>query len=97
MAATPAATNRLLDLRRCDLAHIVQPAYIDGMQTALTYALYITIAVLFVVLAVGIANLLRTDEKAKSRSNKLMRLRVAVQFVAILILVGLGALAGAFR
>jgi hypothetical protein len=67
------------------------------MQPVLTYALYAAIAALFVVLAVGIANLLRTDEKARSRSNKLMRLRVAIQFVAILILVGLGALAGAFR
>lgn len=67
------------------------------MQTFLTYALYVSIAALFVVLAVGIANLLRTDVNARSRSNKLMRLRVAVQFVAILLLVGLGALAGAFR
>ena len=67
------------------------------MQTFLTYALYVSIAALFVVLAVGIANLLRTDANSRSRSNKLMRLRVAVQFVAILLLVGLGALAGAFR
>jgi cytochrome c biogenesis protein CcdA len=67
------------------------------MQPVLMYALYAVIGVLFVVLAVGVANLLRTDENARSRSNKLMRLRVAVQFVAIVLLVVLGALAGAFR
>jgi hypothetical protein len=32
-----------------------------------------------------------------SRSNKLMRLRVLVQFIAIILLVILGAVAGAFR
>jgi hypothetical protein len=32
-----------------------------------------------------------------SRSNKLMRLRVLVQFIAIIILVLLGVVAGAFR
>ena len=62
-----------------------------------TYALYGVIALLFVILAVGVANLVRTDANARSRSNKLMRLRVAVQFVAILLLVALGALSGAFR
>jgi hypothetical protein len=50
-----------------------------------------------VVLAFGIVNLVRTDGQARSRSNKLMRLRVLVQFIAIILLVALGAVAGAFR
>lgn len=67
------------------------------MQTWLVYALYAAIAAVFVVLALGVFNLVRTDDKARSRSNKLMRLRVLVQFIAVIILVGIGALAGAFR
>lgn len=67
------------------------------MQNGLIFALYATIAAVFVVLALGVFNLVRTDAKAKSRSNKLMRLRVLIQFVAVIILVAIGALAGAFR
>jgi len=67
------------------------------MQLWLTYALYAVIALVFVVLAVGVANLVRTDDQARSRSNKLMRLRVLVQFIAILILCALGWVSGAFR
>lgn len=63
----------------------------------LTYALYATIGVVFLVLAAGVINLLRTDAQARSRSNKLMRIRVAVQFVAVIILVIIGWTAGAFR
>ncbi|MDZ4760136.1 MAG: HIG1 domain-containing protein [Alphaproteobacteria bacterium] len=66
------------------------------MQIWLTYALYGVIAILFAVLAVGVTNLVRTDANARSRSNKLMRLRVAVQFAAVLIIVAIGFLAGAF-
>jgi hypothetical protein len=39
----------------------------------------------------------RTDGQAPSRSNKLMRMRVLIQFIAILLLVALGAASGAFR
>ena len=49
------------------------------------------------LLAFGVVNLIRTDGQARSRSNKLMRMRVLIQFVAILLLVALGAVAGAFR
>ena len=66
------------------------------MISGLTIALYVVIGILFVVLAVGIANLVRTDANARSRSNKLMRLRVAVQFVAVLIIVVIGWVSGAF-
>jgi formate hydrogenlyase subunit 3/multisubunit Na+/H+ antiporter MnhD subunit len=67
------------------------------MEVILAYGVYIAIGAVFLVLAFGVVNLLRTDANAASRSNKLMRLRVLIQFIAILLLVGLGAAAGAFR
>jgi hypothetical protein len=38
------------------------------------------------VLVAGIANLAITGDKARSRSNQLMRLRVLVQFIAVILL-----------
>lgn len=67
------------------------------MEAFLVYGVYIAIGAVFVVLAFGVVNLVRTDSQARSRSNKLMRLRVLVQFIAIILLVALGAAAGAFR
>lgn len=67
------------------------------MELWLSYGVYAAIGAVFIVLAFGIVNLVRTDDKARSRSNKLMRLRVLVQFIAIILLVILGAVAGAFR
>lgn len=67
------------------------------MQSVLIYSLYAVIAALAAVLAIGVLNLLKTDSKARSRSNHLMRLRVAVQFAAVLIIVAIGWAAGAFR
>ncbi|MBI1360696.1 MAG: twin transmembrane helix small protein [Alphaproteobacteria bacterium] len=64
------------------------------MQLWLTYALYAVIGVVFVVLAFGVFNLVRTDSQARSRSNKLMRLRVVVQFIAVILIVALGLVAG---
>jgi cytochrome bd-type quinol oxidase subunit 1 len=66
------------------------------MQNYLSIALYVVIGILFLVLAAGVINLVRTDSKARSRSNHLMRLRVAVQFVAVLIIVLIGWVSGAF-
>jgi len=66
------------------------------MEVFLAYGVYIAIGAVFIVLAFGVVNLLRTDANAASRSNKLMRLRVLIQFIAILLLVALGAAAGAF-
>jgi Hypoxia induced protein conserved region len=66
-------------------------------QTWLSYALYAAIGAVFLVLAFGVVNLVRTDDKARSRSNKLMRLRVLVQFIAIIIIVIIGWVAGAFK
>jgi type IV secretory pathway VirB2 component (pilin) len=70
--------------------------YLSRMQNWLPLALYVVIGILFLVLAAGVVNLVRTDDKARSRSNQLMRLRVAVQFVAVLIIVAIGFAAGAF-
>lgn len=67
------------------------------MTNLLTIGFYIVLAILVVVLVLGIANMARTDEKQASRSNKLMRLRVLVQAIAILMLVALGFFAGAFN
>ena len=67
------------------------------MEVFLAYGVYIAIGAVFIVLAFGVVNLLRTDANAASRSNKLMRLRVLIQFIAILLLLALGAAAGAFR
>lgn len=68
--------------------------YVRVMQLWLTYALYAVIGVVFVVLAFGVFNLVRTDSQARSRSNKLMRLRVVVQFIAVILIVALGLVAG---
>lgn len=67
------------------------------MQEWLSYALYAAIGAVFIVLALGVFNLVRTDAQARSRSNKLMRLRVLVQFIAIIILCLLGWVSGAFH
>lgn len=67
------------------------------MEMFLLYGVYIAIGAVFVVLAFGVVNLVRTDGQAPSRSNRLMRLRVLIQFIAVLLLVALGAVSGAFR
>ena len=43
-------------------------------------------ALVLVVLIVGIINLAFKGDKARSRSNQLMRLRVITQFIAIILL-----------
>ncbi len=67
------------------------------MQQTLTIALYCAMALLLIILAMGIINLVRSDPEQASRSNKLMRLRVLVQFVAIIILVAVGFVSGAIN
>ena len=54
---------------------------------------FIVLGAVFLVLTFGVVNLVRTDAQARSRSNKLMRLRVLVQFIAIIVLVILGFVA----
>ena len=66
------------------------------MSSWLTPTIFFTaLGAVFVVLTLGVVNLVRTDAQARSRSNKLMRLRVVVQFVAIIVLVILGLVVGA--
>lgn len=67
------------------------------MQNILGIGLYVVMGGLVVVLALGIINLVRQDENQPSRSNKLMRLRVIFQAVAILLLVIIGIAAGAVK
>ena len=67
------------------------------MENALTIAFYVALAGVFVILVIGLANLVRQDSGQASRSNQLMRLRVVVQFVAILLLIALGIVTGAIN
>lgn len=46
----------------------------------------IGLAVVLIVLIFGIVNLGITSDKARSRSNKLMRLRVIAQFIVVILL-----------
>lgn len=67
------------------------------MASVLTIVFYLALAAVLVVLALGLVNLARTDEGRVSRSNHLMRLRVLFQFIAVMTLVGIGWLSGAFE
>lgn len=67
------------------------------MENVLTIAFYIALAGVFVILAMGLINLVRKDAGQASRSNKLMRMRVAVQAIAIGLLVLLGFASGAIN
>jgi predicted membrane protein len=51
------------------------------------YLIYAALAAVAVVLAMGIYSLFRGGDFGRSYSNKLMRLRVLTQFVAIVVLV----------
>lgn len=59
------------------------------MVEFLNILLYVAMAAVVGVLIFGIVNLYKSDEKSRSRSNKLMRLRVVLQFSAIVIIVAL--------
>jgi hypothetical protein len=52
----------------------------------LNIAIFVAMAAVLTVLVTGIANLAITGDKARSRSNQLMRLRVLVQFIAVILL-----------
>ena len=56
-------------------------------MTVLDVLIILAIAAVAVTLAFGIRSLYQTGPEARSRSNKLMRLRVALQAVAIVLLV----------
>lgn len=67
------------------------------MQQLLTIGFYAALAAVAVVLVIGIANLARRDGDQVSRSNKLMRLRVIFQAIAIAFLVLIGIVSGAIN
>lgn len=53
----------------------------------LTGLLYVAMLGVVIVLGFGIFTLYRSGDEARSRSNKLMRLRIVLQFTAILLIV----------
>jgi hypothetical protein len=57
------------------------------MTDIFTWLIPAALAAVFVTLCFGIYSLFRGGEFGRSYSNKLMRLRVLLQFVAILVLV----------
>lgn len=67
------------------------------MVEALQTALLVAFGLLVVILLMGIVNLVRTDPNQQSRSNRLMRLRVLVQFIVVIILVVIGFAAGMIK
>jgi FtsH-binding integral membrane protein len=52
----------------------------------LSTATFVAMGLVFAVLVAGIVNLAMNNDKARSRSNQLMRLRVLVQFIAVILL-----------
>ncbi|HEY2178474.1 MAG TPA: twin transmembrane helix small protein [Caulobacteraceae bacterium] len=57
------------------------------MNGVFAYLIPIALALVSITLALGIYSLFRGGDFARSWSNKLMRLRVLLQFCAILVLV----------
>ena len=58
------------------------------MRDIFSLLIPLALAAVAITLGFGIYSLFRGGDFARSRSNKLMRLRVALQFAAILILAG---------
>jgi type II secretory pathway pseudopilin PulG len=52
----------------------------------LNIAIFVAMGIVLAVLVAGIVNLSLTSDKARSRSNQLMRLRVLAQFIAVALL-----------
>jgi hypothetical protein len=67
------------------VASVGHPAYVWSMDIV-TILTGIAMALVLGVLIAGLINLNRTGNKARSRSNQLMRLRVIAQFVAVVLL-----------
>ncbi|OYX31952.1 MAG: hypothetical protein B7Y99_09475 [Caulobacterales bacterium 32-69-10] len=57
------------------------------METLFNVLIPICLAAVFITLCVGVYSLFRGGEFGRSYSNKLMRLRVLLQFIAVLVLV----------
>lgn len=56
------------------------------MDVFFAYAPLIAAGAVFLVLVAGIVNMYRTNPKAASTSNRLMRWRVILQFIAVVLL-----------
>ena len=59
------------------------------MDTFLTGLLYIAMLAVLVTLGFGVFNMYKSDDKSRSRSNKLMRLRAVLQFAAVMLIVAI--------
>jgi len=57
------------------------------MGTVFDILIFVAIAAVAVTLGFGIRSLYQTGPEARSRSNRLMRLRVALQALAVVLLV----------
>ncbi len=64
------------------------------METLLTVLLGVALVAVFLVLATGIVSFIAGGEFNRKYANKLMRLRVATQAVAVLLLLALLLLKG---
>ncbi len=49
---------------------------------------FVAVGAVFVVLCLGLYSLYRGGDYARTHSNRLMRLRVLLQFIAIVVLMG---------
>ena len=58
------------------------------MNPVFNILLPVALAAVFITLCVGIFSLFRGGDFERSNSNKLMRLRVVLQFVAVVVLMG---------
>ena len=58
------------------------------MRDHLDILIFVALGTVFAVLCAGIYTLFRGGDFARSYSNKLMRLRVLAQFIAIIVLMG---------
>jgi uncharacterized membrane protein len=57
------------------------------METLFNVLIPVCLAAVFVTLCVGVYSLFKGGDFGRSYSNKLMRLRVLLQFIAVLVLV----------
>lgn len=57
------------------------------METLFNVLIPLCLAAVFITLCVGVYSLFRGGQFGRSYSNKLMRLRVLLQFIAVLVLV----------
>jgi heme/copper-type cytochrome/quinol oxidase subunit 2 len=74
--------------QRGELAPAAGAPYLGAMDSFLSALIPVAVGVVFVVLVIGIWTMFRGGDVSRSWSNRMMRLRVLAQFIAILILCG---------